>query len=160
MEQKAAKGWQEPLSSNLESIGFVRGRGHPSVFFHPERSINTLVHGGDYVSAGDETSTNWMEQELAKAYEIPIQKLGIGSEYQQEGQVQNRIIWCTNVGWEIEADPRHAELVVEQLGIVDKSVSTPRVSGIEEEDEDGDVPLVGRISPDIMELLLVELHGS
>ena len=27
-----AKGWQEFLSSDLESIGFVRGRGHPSAF--------------------------------------------------------------------------------------------------------------------------------
>ena len=42
-----------------------------------------------------------------------------------------------------EADPSHAELVVEQLGIVDNSISTPGVSGTEEEDEDGDVPLVG-----------------
>ena len=35
----AAKGWQETQSSHLESIGFVRGRGHPSVFWHHERSI-------------------------------------------------------------------------------------------------------------------------
>ena len=34
----AAKGRQETLSSRLESIGFVRGRGHPSVFWHPARS--------------------------------------------------------------------------------------------------------------------------
>ena len=40
----AAKGWQETLSSHLEGIGFVRGRGHPSVFWNPERQIKTLVH--------------------------------------------------------------------------------------------------------------------
>ena len=78
----AAKGWQETHSSHPESIGFVRGRGHPSVFWHPERSIKTLVHGDDYVSAGDEASMNWMEQELAKAYEIQIQKLGMGKDCQ------------------------------------------------------------------------------
>ena len=33
----AAKLWQETLSSYLESIGFIRGRRHPSVFWHPER---------------------------------------------------------------------------------------------------------------------------
>ena len=58
-------------------------------------------------------------------------------------QVFNRIIRCTDVVWEIKADPRHAELVVEQFGIVDKGFSTPGVSGFEDEDEERDVPLVG-----------------
>ena len=62
----------------------------------------------------------WLEQELAKAYDIQTQKLGMGKDCQQEGKVLNRIIRCTNVGWEIEADPRHAQLIVEQLGIVDR----------------------------------------
>ena len=92
--------------------------------WRPERSINILVHSDDYVLAGDETSMNWMEQEFSKAYEIQIQKLGIGKVCQQEGKLLNRIIRCTNIGWETEADPRHAEFVVEQLGIVDKGVST------------------------------------
>ena len=48
----AAKGWQETLSAHLESIGFIRGIGHPSVFWHPEKMIKTLVHGDDYCSAG------------------------------------------------------------------------------------------------------------
>ena len=85
----------------------------------------------------------WLEQELSKAYEIQTQKLGMSKDCQQEGKVLNRIIRCTDAGWEIEADPRHAELVVEQLGIEDKGVSTPGVLGIREEDEEGDVPLVG-----------------
>ena len=73
---------------------------------------------------------------------IQIQKLGMNKNGQREGKVLNRIIRCTDVGWEIEADPRHAELVVEQLGIGDKGVSAPGLSGIEEEDEEGDVLLV------------------
>ena len=72
-----------------------------------------------------------------------MQKLGMGKDCQQEGKVLNRTIRCTDVRWEIEADPRHAELVFEQVGIVDKGVSTPGVSGSEEEDEEDDVPLVG-----------------
>ena len=74
----AAKGWQETLSSHLESIGFIRGRGHPSVFWLPEKEIKTWGHGDDYVSAGDETLMNCLEQQLSKAYEIQTQKLGIG----------------------------------------------------------------------------------
>ena len=116
----AAKGWQETLSSHLESIGFFRGKGHPSVFWHPEKKIRTLVHGDDYFSSGHESSMTWLETELVKAYEIQTQKLGMGKDYQQEGTVLNRLIRCTGAGWEVEADPRHAELVVEQLGIEGK----------------------------------------
>ena len=43
----AAKGRQELVSSHLKSIGFVRGRGHPSIFWHPEKRVKTLVHGDD-----------------------------------------------------------------------------------------------------------------
>ena len=71
--QDAAQGLQETISSHLGSIGFTRGRGHPSVFWHPRRQVKTLVHGDDYVSGGDEESMKWLEDELAKAYEIQTQ---------------------------------------------------------------------------------------
>ena len=48
----AAKNWQEHLSRHLEEIGFVRGVGHPSVYYHPSRGLVTLVHGDDYTIAG------------------------------------------------------------------------------------------------------------
>ena len=140
----AAKGWQETLSAHLETIGFKRGRGHPCVFYHPERDIKTLVHGDDYVSAGDEGSMEWMEKELAKAYEIKTQRLSGASHHKQEGKVLNRILRHTECGWEIEADPRHAELVIEQLGLdLDKGIGTPGVSGADEDDTEDDTPLVG-----------------
>ena len=122
--------------------------------------IKTLVHGDDYVSAGDETSMTWLEQELSKAYEIQTQKQGMGKVCQPEGKVLNRILRCTDVGWEIEADPRHAELVVEHFGIVDKGISTPGVSGSEEEDEEDDVPLVGEDITRYSGVLSLQLHGS
>ena len=137
---------QETPSAHLESIGFVRGKGHPRVSWHPEKKFRTLVHGDDSVSAGGESSVTWLETELATAYEIQIPKLGMGKDDQQEGKGLNRLIRCTGAGWEVEADPRQAELVVDQLWIEDKGVSTPGVSGIDEENTEEDVPLVGRTS--------------
>ena len=101
------------------------------------------MHGDDYVSVCDESSVAWIEEELAKANEIQIPKMGMGKDDQREGKVLNRFIRCTGAGWEVEADPRYAELVIEQLGIEDKGVSTPGVSGSEEEDTEEDVPLEG-----------------
>ena len=47
-------------------------------------------------------------------------------------------------GWEIDADPRHAKLGFEQLGLGgDSGIATPGVSGVEEDDNDDDVPFIG-----------------
>ena len=141
----AAEGWQETLSSHLESIGFERGVGHPCVFWHPTRKIKTLVHGDDYVSAGSHEAMAWLERELEKAHEIKTQKISPTKEFKSEGKVLNRVLRCTGDGWEIEADPRHAELIVEQLGLSsEKGLSTPGpTTGAEEDDAEDDVPLVG-----------------
>ena len=141
----AAKGWQETLSAQLVSIGFTRGVGHPSVFYHEKRRIKTLVHGDDYVSSGASADLTWFEGELGKAYEIKTQRLGLTKGLMNEGKVLNRTIRATESGWEVEADPRHAELVVEQLGLTnEKAVATPGLSGSDEDDLPEDTPLTGQ----------------
>ena len=57
----------------------------------------------------------------------------------------NRILRRTSIGWEMEADPRHAEFIIEQLGLEnERGMVTPAVSGADEEDVDDDRPLVGQ----------------
>ena len=86
----------------------------------------------------------WLEKELMKAYEIKTQKVGMSVGYKTEGKVFNGVLRCTKDGWEMEADPRHAELVVEQLGVnYDKGVGTPGLTGADDGDNDDDVPLTG-----------------
>ena len=140
----AAKGWQETLSAQLEACGFRRGIGHPAVFWHPERDIMTLVHGDDYVSSGLQTDLDWMEVQLQASYEIQTQKLGLDECCVTEGKVLNRIVRCDGIGWTLEADPRHAELVIEQLGVGDlRAAATPGIDGIEEVNTDDDVDITG-----------------
>ena len=59
---------------------------------------------------------DWLEKELTKAYEIKTQKVGKYIGYNNHGKVLNSVLRVTEDGWEMEADPRHAELVVDQLG--------------------------------------------
>ena len=140
----AAKGWQDELSRQLEGIGFIRGVGHPSVFWHPTRDVSTIVHGDDYVSSGFDADLVWMEEELGKAYEIKTQKFGLAKGWERQGKVLNRIVTCTDDGWTIEADPRHAELIVEQLGVTEaRTVVSPGIDGAAEDDEEDDVDIVG-----------------
>ena len=50
----------------------------------------------------------------------------------------NRILRATDAGWEVEADPRNAELVIEQLGLTSENVS-----GTDEDDLTDDTSLLG-----------------
>lgn len=121
----AALNWQNTLSKHLVSIGFLQGVGHPSLFHHPRRGIHTLVHGDDYTSSGYKEDLDWMEQELAKEYAIKSQRIGPNGGV-KEGKVLNRVIRYEGNRWEIEADQRHAELIVEKLGLSDcNGVTTP-----------------------------------
>ena len=84
---------------------------------------------------------------LSKAYEIQSQHIGIGSGKKTEGRVLNIMLRWTEEGYKVEADPRHAELVMEQFGVKDdRPVSTPGVSGTEEDDRDEDEELLSSSS--------------
>ena len=64
-------------------------------------------------------------------------------ESEQEGKILNRIVRWTEAGYEVEADPRHSELVIQQLKLEGaKPLSSPGVDGAEEDGPD-DVALVG-----------------
>ena len=111
----------------------MRGVGHPAVFHHVKRGIWTLVHGDDYCSAGNPEDLDWMQSLLEKRYQIKTQRIGVGTDKNgaakaSEGQVLNRVVRRTPQGFELEADLRHAELIIEQLELGDcKPVVTPGV---------------------------------
>ena len=133
----AAKSWQRTLTDHLLKIGFTRGRGHVSVFHHVDKGINTLVHGDDYCSAGPQEGLSWLQRELEKTYEIQTERVANRSGCDVEGQVLNRIVRWTRDGYELEGDPRHAELVVEQLQLQDVApLSSPGVDAAEPEEND------------------------
>ena len=86
--------------------------------YHPAKDIWTLVHGDDYCSAVPAASLDWLEDLLVKQYDIKTQRIGkgktrSGGEKKQEGQVLNRVVRRTDDGWELEADLRNAELIIE-----------------------------------------------
>ena len=85
------------------------------------------MHGDDYVSTGMPSQLQWMKIELEKKFQVKTQILGPEQHRQQEVKILNRLVqWDGARGFVYEADPRHAELTIEQLGFRDaKIVSTP-----------------------------------
>ena len=133
----AAREWQNTLSRQLEGIGFKRGKGHPAIFHHPSRDIKTLVHGDDYVSSAMPEDLDWLESEFGKAYEIKTQRTTPKGNEEVEAKVLNRVVRRNNQGYEIEADSRYAELIVDQvLETGARTLSTPGINPGNEDEED------------------------
>ena len=138
----AAREWQRTLSEHLVPIGFEPGRGHSSIFAHHTKGIRLLVHGDDYFSSGPTDELDWLETELENRYEIQSQRFHGNNKEQQELKILNRIVRRTMDGFEVEADPRHVELVLVKMQL-DKaqSLSTMGVDVKEEDDRPEELPL-------------------
>ena len=123
----AAHNWFEKYSQGLVNIGFKQGLAIPCVFYHEGRGIRIYVHGDDYVSAGTTANLKCLKTELEKKYQVKTQFPGPGEDQAKAIRILNRVIgWNGNEGASYEADPRHTEIIIDQLKFKDaKPVSTP-----------------------------------
>ena len=139
----AAFQWGERVAVQLEQNGFKRGKAFSSMCVNEERQNLTMVHGDDYLSTGLIESLKRLDEKPKGEFEVKTKILGKHKDLEKEAKVLNRVLRITESGWEIEADQRHVELVIEQLGLKDcKPVITPGISSLvaplddDEEDED------------------------
>jgi len=126
----AGHNWELEVARVMLSIGFVQGPSNPCIYYHAGRDIRTMVHGDDFVSLGSKTNLEWFHSELSKAWTIVIR--GILGPPSMAGCVQeivilNRLLSWTSEGLELEADPRHASLIVQAMGVTGAKVTTPMV---------------------------------
>ncbi len=123
----AAMNWAIKFTNVLEGLGFEKGRCSPCNFYNRAKDITLTVHGDDFTSTGREANLRWLKTEFAKNFEIKTDLLGPNPErHQQEIRILNRVVTWGTQGICYEADQRHAEILVRELGLHDaKSVSTP-----------------------------------
>ena len=123
----AAQNWHNEYSQQLLDAGFKQGKASPCIFYHPEKRIRTYVHGDDYVSSRRPEALKWMQKKLEEKDQVKTQCLGPGKEESRQFKILIRFVtWHEHKGIAYEADPRHAELVIEQLNLKEaKPVSTP-----------------------------------
>ena len=125
----AAFNWTAAYTSVLvDKLGFVKGESSPCSFYHPGRQLLTAVHGDDFITVGERKNLDWLDAELRKSFEIKTEILGpdAGKGEHAEIRILNRILRWDGAGITWEADPRHSELIIKQLGLADaKIVCTP-----------------------------------
>ena len=127
--QDAAHIWQADYNNVLENGGFKAGKGSTAVFYHSEEDMQLLVHGDDFLALGDEAAHQNLEKMLKQKYDLRIEGC-IGPESQDGTEMT--VLGCVvrynkeDGSVEYEADPRHAELMIREMGLEDaKIVTTP-----------------------------------
>ena len=92
----------------------------------PVKDISTLIHGDDFVSPGTGNALAWLEKIIKAAFEITSTVIGPEDGDKKQVKVFNRTVTYTISDIEYEPDPRHAELIVGDLGLENcNSVATP-----------------------------------
>ena len=110
-------------------MGFVRGVANGCNFYHSARGLRVVVHGDDFTCLGARADVLWYEDALAEKFEVKKRgHIGEGTGCVKEIRILNRILRLTDQGLRYEADPRHAELLVQALDLTN-SVTTPGVKG-------------------------------
>ena len=136
------------------------------VFSPRERNLRTLLRGNNFATVGTRDQVAWFKASLQKRFESNTQSVGpcamkLGGHVGPgtatgpaptvadgeamvegtEGRLLNRVIRCTQQGWEVEADQRHADLIVQELdlakahGVITPGDNEPRRKEGEDEEE-------------------------
>ena len=102
----------------------------PCLFYNEARDISALCHGDDIVMVGRRKWLEQTEKGIADKFDVKSKWIGTGKKDARSGQVLGRIVTYGPKGIRYEADPRHAEIVVESMKLTDaKPVGGARLEG-------------------------------
>ena len=76
-----------------------------------------LVHGDDFLSIGEGPDQDYLYTTLKNSYEVKCERIAPTGPVKQM-RVLGRIISYTSEGLQLEADPQHAEIAAQMLGLV------------------------------------------
>ena len=79
--------------------------------------IDLTVHGDDFLVVAGKKALNWLKQKMCKTFEAKVGILGPDADEEKQVKILNRILTWAKDGILYEADQRHAEMVVSELGL-------------------------------------------
>ena len=132
----AALNWASEYSGTLLAAGFERGKANPCLFWNPKTDVSIFVHGDDFVAVGNPEFLKETQKTLEDKYKLKVENLGNKEGQKTEVKILNKIVRHTDRGIELEADPRHAEIVIKELGLEDaKATRVPGTKAPKGEDK-------------------------
>ena len=122
----AAMNWAAKYTEVMTKAGFRTGKASPCNFYHQARDISVTVHGDDFTSTGSPRNLRWLEMKLKEQFELVTETFGAGKGHNQQLRILNRVISWSDEGIQYEADQRHAEIIIQELGLSDaRPLATP-----------------------------------
>ena len=124
----ASSAWESEYTEKLEGVGFKRGKASAAVFYNAERDLRLVVHGDDFTFLGYSEDIEWIRDSMAEWYDIKVRGV-LGDEVGDDKEVTilNRSIRCDGSDLIYKADSKHAQVIMEELGVKegDKALSMP-----------------------------------
>ena len=113
----AAANFQKEVKKFMTRIGFKVGHYNPCTYRHAHRDLRTFVHGDDFVTEGRREDCDWFKKKLEGRFEIKTKMVGLRADEVREERILNRVIRVTGKGWEMEADQRHADIIIHRMNL-------------------------------------------
>ena len=95
------------------------------------------MHGDDFTVLASAVNLDWLFRQISERFEVKFRgRLGPEPSDDKAIRILNRVVSWTNDGIEYEADQRHAEIIVQHLGLnkSSKSVGTPSTKVLHEDE--------------------------
>jgi len=125
----AVQNWELEYKEMMQEAGFKQGSYSACVFYHEQKNVRVVVHGDDFTVLGPSKGLDWFRGVVHQRMEV---KFKGRLERGKPGAVRilNRIATVTESGLEHEADKRHAQILMRDMGMDEssKGVVTPGVS--------------------------------
>lgn len=121
----AASAWQDEYEAALAEAGFVQGLASPCHFWQ-DSGANLVVRGDDFVVIGRRIFIDELVKTMGARYAIEVQRMGPRRSDEKSIRVLNRTIGWKPHGITMEADTKHADLLVRaHASPGERGVTTP-----------------------------------
>ena len=126
----APANWEAAIKDVMIKLGFMQASSNSCLYFHKEKQIRIEVHGDDFTGVGPKSELQWFADALKAYWTIDVR--GILGPPSMQGVdhsivILNRLLTWTDRGIEMEADPRHVDLLLREVGCEGAKVTTPLV---------------------------------
>ncbi len=135
-----AQNWEMEYTEMITDAGLKQGSHSACVFYHEQKSIQIVAHGDDFAVLGADESLDWVrgvvQQRMEAMFKGRLERGTPGAV-----RILSRIATVTEHGLKCEANQRHADILLKDMGIEEGSegVVAPGMSTSEPGEARGEI---------------------